>query len=368
MIRPGNDVSSREEIELGHISIDKSKEETSVEELSAENSIGNISELFTVGLLFDPLDKLDYDSPENNVEDNDNTSDGVTQVSRIYSISKVEVADGHFVVTVEFLVQFDFLADGFGMVCFHVLAVALVCSRVSGLLSRNSSLIVSLKFPKSVILKLVQFDITTILLIELILLAALNNRVSQLQSQAGGLEEEDKASSAAKHEENDNDDNNFLQGSALCGSILPDNVSWLGSLLNINLLTEEILVDFLHMIILWSKLSGDGSRVQKGSPLALFALERNEYRAWVLELIQKFAIGFLDRFDDFIVQLINLVVFLGDNQSASLLEPRNNDLVVISKSYLSYLDLVLSFPMFRRIGEALVRHCLNSLFQLGLNI
>ena len=88
----------------------------------------------------------------------------------------------------------------------------------------------------------------------------------------------------------------------------------------------------------------------------------------MLELIKKFAVRLLNGLDDFVVQLINLVVFLGNNQSASLLEPRNYLLVVISKSDLGDFDFVLCFSRFGRIGEALIRHCLNSLFQFGLNV
>ena len=79
MVLSSNDHISWEHVKLRHVSIHKSKQETCVEELGKENSIGNLSQLSTISILFNPHDKFDNNHSKNGVDNDDHSSNGVTQ-------------------------------------------------------------------------------------------------------------------------------------------------------------------------------------------------------------------------------------------------------------------------------------------------
>lgn len=127
------------------------------------------------------------------------------------------------------------------------------------------------------------------------------------------------------------------------------------------------MVAFLHMVVSRTELTRDCISIFQCSLLAFFALKRGEDRAWVLKFIEKFTIRVVNSICDFIIKLINIFMFLGNNQSTSLLKPIDNLSIMISKGDLGNLYWVLWFTFFLLL-EAEIRHSLDSLFQFGLDI
>jgi len=120
------------------------------------------------------------------------------------------------------------------------------------------------------------------------------------------------------------------------------------------------------MVVRRTEFTRDCISIFQCSLLAFFAFKRSEHRAWVLKFIEKFTIRVINSISDFIIKLINFFMFLGNNQSTSLLKPIDNLSIMISKSDLGNLDWVLWFTDFLLL-EAEIRHSLDSLFQFGLD-
>jgi hypothetical protein len=82
----------------------------------------------------------------------------------------------------------------------------------------------------------------------------------------------------------------------------------------------------------------------------------------VLEFIEKYSIRLFNSINDFLVKFINFFVFLGNNQSSSLLKPIDDLSIVVSKGDLGNFNWMLWFTFFERFLVAKIRHSLDSLF------
>jgi len=88
----------------------------------------------------------------------------------------------------------------------------------------------------------------------------------------------------------------------------------------------------------------------------------------VLEFIEKYSIRLFNSINDFLVKFINFFVFLGNNQSSSLLKPIDDLSIVVSKGDLGNFNWMLWFTFFERFLVAKIRHSLDSLFQFSLDV
>ena len=61
---------------LGDVGIDEQEQETSIEELGDEDTIGDGSEALTVSILLDTLNQLNDDGLESNIDSDDDEGDG----------------------------------------------------------------------------------------------------------------------------------------------------------------------------------------------------------------------------------------------------------------------------------------------------
>ena len=257
---------------------------------------------------------------------------------------------------------------GFRVVFSLICAEALVSSSVVGLQSLLICLIISFKLKKSIVFKHIQFDISIFIGIKLVFLTAWMNWIFHFKGQTGSLEEENGRGGTSEHDGDDKYHDNFLQSSALGRSILPDNISWLRSCLDVNFVTEEGWVILLHVLVTWAFVARDCISVFQSSLLTFFALKSSENGAWVLKFIEKLTVWLFNCINNFLVKLIDFLILLGNDQSTSLLKPIDDLSIVVGKGDLSNLDRVLWFTRLRFFLEAKIRHRLDSLFQFDLNI
>jgi hypothetical protein len=138
--------------------------------------------LSTVGILFNPYDKFDNNHPKYGVDNDDDSSNGVTQGSRVRFVRIIEGADTHFVFTVDFLMQLVWHFICVGVKFSLVMTEALISSRVISFLLSLVGFVVVFKFINGIILEQIFIHFALLILVKLIFFTAWMNWVFHLES------------------------------------------------------------------------------------------------------------------------------------------------------------------------------------------
>lgn len=221
---------------LGHVTVDNEEEQTSVEELGVEHSVSNRSELLRVCVLSYPSNERNNGVLEDQVDSNNDESNGLSKDLRIDHIGEISLAhwlgDSGSVSKKTSVSSLEVVTK-----IFLVLAEALHGSGVVSWLLSLLVLVIGDELGHGIIQPGI-FGKRFILILDCL---ALDNWVLELGGIAGLGAEEDNAGGSGKHENDDEVDDESLVSSLvwLVLSILPNDIGWLRGFLDLDFSGKE---------------------------------------------------------------------------------------------------------------------------------
>ena len=349
---PGGDVVGEGAVEgaggegegLGEVGLDQEQDQGSVEELGEEDAVGDLGQHLGVGVVADPGDEPDGQGRQQGVDDDDEAGDSVSDAEGEVGVEAV-VSAGR-----------DLPAALIGVCSIRgdavprlLVAEALQVAGVGGIFSFGLQRAVGLVVHDSKVHEVVAVVVVVWRAAGRRWVPGIDPSLHLAASEHGGEGEE-------QSEADDEGSDDLALGSLPGGpaSVLPDDVGWFTSFLDVNLLVSKP-----HLLALHLGESGVLHHVVElsSSLVALFGLEGHEDGAWACAVLEVSVLVVVDLG----VDLAHLVELVGPDRGASLLEQADERTVLEGERGGSDLD-----ALGRWVFEAEVRHGAQLLLHLGL--